>query len=150
MLQLVLVLRRADDHVRHDARVRDVEHALVRLAVIADETGAVDADRHRQRLQRDVVDELIERALQEGRVNVDDGLESRFRHSRGHDHRVLFGDADVEHALGEMFPHFDERGALEHRRADGHDLLVALHQIDERPGEHLRVRVARHRVRRNG
>ena len=60
MLQLVLVFGGGDDHVRHDAGVRDVEHALVRLAVVADEPRAIDADGDRERLQGDVVNELVE------------------------------------------------------------------------------------------
>jgi hypothetical protein len=74
MLQLVLVLGRGDRHVRNHAAVRDVEDALVRLSVVADQPRPVDADRHRQVLERDVVDELVEGALEERRVDRHDRL----------------------------------------------------------------------------
>ena len=93
----------ADRHAGSDARVGDVEDALVGLAVVADEAGAVDADRDRQLLERDVVDDLVEGALEERRVDRDDRLQSGLGHPARHDDRVLLGDADVEDAVGEGF-----------------------------------------------
>ena len=48
--------------------------ADVRRAVGADDARAVDREHHRQVLQRDVVDQLVVGALQERRVDGDDGL----------------------------------------------------------------------------
>ena len=106
VLQLVLVLGRRNGHVRYAARIADVEDSLVRLPVVADEARAVDADRDGQRLDGNVVDELVERALEERRVDRDDGLPAFLRHARGHDDGVLLGDPDVVDALGKMLPHF--------------------------------------------
>ena len=50
----------------------------------------------------DVVDGLIERALEEGRVDRDDRPPAAHREAGRHRHRVLLGDADVEEAVGEL------------------------------------------------
>ena len=47
----------------------DVEHALMRLAVASDDTGAVDAQHQMVLSQRRVVDQLIIGALQEGGID---------------------------------------------------------------------------------
>ena len=49
--------------------IGDVEGAGVGRAVRADEPGAVDGEAHRQALERDVVDDLVVAALEEGRVD---------------------------------------------------------------------------------
>ena len=67
--QLVLVRRRHHHEVRHAAEVGEVERALVRRAVGADEAAAVEREGDRQALERDVVDDLVVGALQEGRVD---------------------------------------------------------------------------------
>ena len=72
MLQLVLVHRRGDDGVRQAPEVGNVEGAVVRLAVLADDAGAVGDERDGQVLQADVVDDLVERPLEEGRVDRDE------------------------------------------------------------------------------
>ena len=71
----------------------------MRRAVLADEAGAVEAERHGQVLQADIVDELVVGALRERRIERDDGVHARGRHAGGQRHRVLLGDADVEEAL---------------------------------------------------
>ena len=50
-------------------------------AVAADEARAIDRERHRQILQRDVVDQLIVRALQERRIDRDDRPQAFARHA---------------------------------------------------------------------
>ena len=62
------------DHVRQAAQVGDVEGAVVGRAVVADEAGAVHREDDVELLQADVVDDLVEGALQEGRVDRADRL----------------------------------------------------------------------------
>ena len=68
-------------------------------AVAADEAGAVEREHHRQVLQRDVVDQLVVAALQEGRVDRHHRLQALAGQAGGEGDRVLLGDRDVEVAL---------------------------------------------------
>ena len=77
------------------AEVGDVEDAVVGRAVVADEPGAVHREDDVQLLQADVVDDLVEGALQEGRVDRADRLGALEREAGGEQDRVLLGDADV-------------------------------------------------------
>ncbi len=56
------------------AQVGDVEDAVVRRPVVADEAGAVHREGDVELLETDVVDDLVEGALQERRVDRADGL----------------------------------------------------------------------------
>ena len=60
-------------------------------------------------LQADVVDDLVEGALQEGRVDRADRLGALEREAGGEQHRLLLGDADVEVLLGQLLLQ-DRRG----------------------------------------
>ena len=75
--ELGLVGGREHHHVRDGAQVREVEHAVMRRAVLAHEPGAVQAEDHVQVLQRDVHDQLVVGALQERRVDRDDRQHAR-------------------------------------------------------------------------
>ena len=99
--QLLLVAGRRDDQVRQLALRRQREHALVAGAVLAHEAGPVDADDHRRIVLADVVDDLVEGALEERGVERDDGPLAAEREARGERHRVLLGDAHVVHPVRE-------------------------------------------------
>ena len=135
MAKLLLVLWRHDAHVGHLAQVREVEDAVMRRAVLADEAGAVEAERHGQVLQADIVDELVVGALRERRVERDDGVHARGRHASGQRHRVLLGDADVEEALRVRLAEGLEARARRHGRRDGEDVGAVLRELDERLAE---------------
>ena len=70
-------------------------------AVVAGEAGAVEHDRHRQPVQGDVHQQLVERPVEEGRVERDDRMQPGRGEPGGRGHRVLLGDADVVEAVGE-------------------------------------------------
>ena len=91
--QLLLVLGRGDDQVRQLAVRRQGEHALVARAVLADEAGAVDADHHRDVVLADVVDQLVEGALEERRVERHERALAAEREPGRHRDGVLLGDA---------------------------------------------------------
>src|ERR1039457_3612273 len=67
--QLVLVLGHHVDNVGDAAEIADVEQAVVGGTVVGREAAAIHAENHRQVLQADIVNDRIESALQEGRVN---------------------------------------------------------------------------------
>ena len=64
--QLVLVAGRHRDDAGHAAQIRDVEQPVMCRPVVGRESGTVHAERNRKVLQRDVVDDHVVSALQEG------------------------------------------------------------------------------------
>ena len=80
-------------------------------AVGADQPGAVDREAHRQVLDRHVVDHLVVGALEEGRIDRAERPHALRGKARGKGHRVLFGDADVEGAVGVRLGELVEPGA---------------------------------------
>ena len=133
--QFVLVLGRHQHQAGNAAQVGNVEEPVMGGAVVAGEPGAVHAEKHRQLLQRDVVHDGIEGALQERRIDGAHGTEAARGHARREDHRVLFGDAHVEIALGMMGPEQIEAGAVGHGRGDGDNALILVGQLGQRIGE---------------
>src|SRR3989442_14068137 len=71
---------------------------------------------HRQVLDRDVVDQLVVAALQEGRIDAQDRPHALAGEARGKRHRVLLGDADVEVAAGKTLRVLHPAGAFADRR----------------------------------
>ena len=124
--QLRLVHRGHDRHARDGPQVGEVEAAVVGGAVVADEAAAVDREHHRQVLDGGVVDDRVERALQERRVDGAHRPEAVDREAAGEHDRVLLGDADVVRPLGERRHHVLHPRALEHRGGDADDARVAL------------------------
>ena len=105
---------------------------MVRRAVLADESGAVEAEHDVQVLQGDVHDELVVGALQERRVDGDDRAHAADGEAGGEADRVLLGDADVVEAVGKRLGEGVEAGARGHRGGDRDDALVALGRRDQR------------------
>ena len=122
--QLLLVARRRQDEVGQLAQRREREHALVARAVLAHEAGPVDADDDRHVVLADVVDDLVEGALQEGRVERHEGPLAGDGQPGGQGHGVLLGDADVEDALRVALAEGGHAGAGGHAGRDGHDAVV--------------------------
>ena len=130
-----LVARGHHDDVGEGAEVGDVEGAVVGGAVVADEAGAVHGEDDVQLLQADVVDDLVEGALEEGRVDRADRLRALDREARGEQDRVLLGDADVVVLLGQLLVELVEPGPSRHRRGDPDHARVALGLLDQGVGE---------------
>ena len=122
------------------AEIGDVEAAGMGRAVGADQPGAVDGEADRQILDRDVVDDLVVGALQEGRIDRAERPHPLRGEAGGEGHRMLLGDADVEAAVGEF-----RAANLSSPVPDGiaaviaHDLVVARRLGDQRLGEHAGV-----------
>ena len=102
MLQFVLVLGRHDDHIGDRAHVGEIENAVVRRAVGADQAAAVESQHHMEILQTDIVQNLVVAALQKSRIDRHHRNVTFGRHAGGEGHRMLFGDADIVGALGEF------------------------------------------------
>ena len=107
-------------------------------AVVAGEPGAVHAEQNRQLLQRHIVNDRVERALEECGVNGAHGAKTARGHPGGEDDGVLLGDAHVEVALGMMRPEEVESGAVGHGSGDGHNTGILIGQIGEGVGKGFR------------
>ena len=142
MHELGFVGGRHDDKAGQAAEIGEVERAGMGLAVLADEAGPVDREAHRQFLDRHVVHDLVVGALQEGRVDRGERLHALGGEAGGKGHRMLFGDADIEAALGKAVAEQVEPGARRHRRGDRDDAVVGLGLLDQRLGEDAKCRTA--------
>ena len=95
---------------RHDRepgdrpQVGEVEDAVVGGAVVAHQAAAVDREHDRQVLDGRVVDDRVERALQERGVDGAHRAVAGDGQAAGEHHGVLLGDAHVVGALGERGP----------------------------------------------
>ncbi len=64
--ELVSVLRGGNDHIRDAHQIRQIERTVMRWSVLPHESCAVQTERHGNRLDRHIVDDLVIAALQEG------------------------------------------------------------------------------------
>ena len=142
--QLFAVHGRHHYHPRNHAQVTQVERAVVRRPVGANQPAAIEREKHRQLLNRHVVNDLIDRPLQERRVDADDRPQPVAGHPRGRSHRVLLGDAHIVGAIGKLFLEAElqtrQPGPLQHRGRDGDDAIIAPGGLAQRVNEHLRQR----------
>ena len=126
----------------------------MRISVVADDTGAVNAKHKVQPLQRCVVDEHVIRTLQKARVDRCDRLESLLCHAAGHRDGVPLGDADVIQTLGMRLGKRLQPRSGQHGRRDGDDGRIFVRKLRKRLTEHVRkIRLRRrqcagHRVKR--
>ena len=67
-----------------------------------DDQEAREREHHGEVLQRHVMHQLVVAALQEGRIDGDDGFQALAGESCRKCHGVLFGDADIEIAVGKL------------------------------------------------
>ncbi len=135
--QFSLVGGREHHHVGNRAQVAQVEHAVVRRTVLADESGTVEAEDHVQVLQRDVHDHLVVGTLHERRVDRDDRQKTADRQAGRHADGVLLGDTDVVEAVRIRLGEAIQARAGRHGRRDGDDALIPGSLRDERARERL-------------
>ena len=83
------------------------------------------------------MDDLVEGALEEGRVDRGKGLHAVGGKPRGEGHGMLFGQPDIERAMRKRLLERVDAGAGRHRGGDGDDLVVLLGLGDQAVGEHL-------------
>ena len=129
--QLGEACRTEDAHIWHGAQIADVKAAVVRIAVIADDAGAVNAEHQMQPLQRRVVNEHVIRTLQETRVNRRDRLEPLLCHTAGHRDRVPLCNADIIEPVRVVRGKGCQARTGQHGRRDGDDRRVFIRQLRE-------------------
>ncbi len=72
------------------------------LAVLTDDAGSIDGENNRQVLYADIVDNLVECALQEGGVDSHNGDEALRGKAGGEGYCMLLADSDIEDSFGEL------------------------------------------------
>lgn len=98
----IFIARGHYHHIRNTAQEGEIERSLMRLAVCADDPGAVDSKQHRQLLDSHIVDHLIVGSLQEGGVDRHHRLVVANRQPGGEGDRMLLGNGDVKVPIGEF------------------------------------------------
>ena len=83
--------------------------------------------------------DLVERTLQEGRINRRERFHPVSGKTGRERHRMLFGQPDIKRAIREfLFKHINA-GTGRHRRGNGHDLVVVARFFDQGFGIHLGI-----------
>ena len=88
-------------------------------------------------MQGHVQQHLIKGAVEERRVQRDYGFHSRDGEPGRRGDRVLFGDADVVHPVGEGLSERQEARRTQHGGRDRDDAWIATGDVDEFSAEHL-------------
>ena len=83
-------------------QIGDVQQSVVRWTIATRDAAAIQAKLHIQILNADVVNHLIEGALQESRVDRANRFQSFARHAGRKGDAVLFGDAHIKRAFGKF------------------------------------------------
>mmetsp|Transcript_57071 Transcript_57071/g.48165 ORF Transcript_57071/g.48165 Transcript_57071/m.48165 type:complete len:300 (-) Transcript_57071:1156-2055(-) len=133
--QLDLIRGRHNDYVGKCAQIGQIVAAVMRGAVIANETGAINHEAHWQTLNDDVVHKLIIPALQEGRVDGAEGLEPLHCHARRESNGMLLGDAHIKRAFREKTPEVVEACSSRHCCRDSHDRWVLTRELTQGVGK---------------
>ena len=141
--EFILILGLHQRDVRHAPQVGDVEETVVRRAIARRNAGAVHAERHRQALQADVMDDHVVGALQESGVNRADRPEVARGQAGGEEGRVFLGDADVVILTRQRLLELVKPGTGGHRGGDADNLGIGLGLTDQQSAEDILPRLGR-------
>src|SRR5690606_27884091 len=117
----------------------DVECTTMRCAVGSHEPGAIDREPDRQVLDRDIMDDLVESALQEGGIDRRERLVALGGESRRKGYGMLFGNAHIEYAPGKFLAEKVQSGSIRHGRRNGDDLVVLARFLHQSLGKYLGI-----------
>ena len=104
-------------------------------AIGTNKSGAINREADRERLDRDVMHDLVVAALQEGGIDRRERLVAFRRQPGAEGHRMLFGNADIEGALGKFLLEQVEAGAGRHRGGNRDDFRILFRFLDQALGE---------------
>ena len=116
--------------------------AVMRRAVGAGQAGAIEQERDRQILQRHFLENLVEAALQERAVDIDDRPQAGFGLPGGERDGVRFANAGVEKPIGKRFADRLQLVSLAHGGGQHGDARIAVHLRRQSPGWRRRYRRA--------
>ena len=110
----------------------------MRDAIRPDRARAVHAEDDRKVRDADIVHHLVDRTLEERRVDCDDGTPPARRKSRRERDHVPFGDADVEKPIRKDLRELGKSRPVLHARRQRHDPLVLQRRLANRLAEAIR------------
>ena len=125
LAQLVKARGAEDLHAGHLPEVADVEHPLMRVAVLADNAAAVDSQHDMELLQSNVMQQHIIGTLQKRGVYRRDRLHPLLGKPGGHADRMALGNADVKEPGRKLGRKLVKSRAVLHGGGNGADGLVA-------------------------
>ena len=103
---------------------REVVDALVGGAVLAHHAGAVHAEDHGEVGDADIVHNLVDRPLEEGRIDGHEWAHAAGGQAGGKGDHVPLGDSNVAEAVGKFLRKGGKARSLLHGRRDGADAPV--------------------------
>ena len=139
MHELGLVGRSHHANARNHATIYDIEHAVVRRAIVAHEPCAIEA-KHHIGIRKGIIDyELVKRTLHERRVNAHDGLFPAKRQAARKRDGMFLGNTRINKSLREFLRERGQARAIFHGSRDGDNIVVALGFSDNSLREYARV-----------
>ena len=114
----------------HDAGDRQVPHSVVRSAIGAGDTGAVEDEGDARPVECAVHEDLVEGPVEEGRIDRDDRVQAGEGQAGGHRRGMLLGDADVEDAIGVGIGKTLQPHRNHHRSRDRDNVLALAAEFD--------------------
>ena len=144
--QVVRVGGLADRQVRQTAQHGNVEQAVVRAPVVPHAPRAVHGEDDGQLQEADVVHHLVDGALEEGRIDGDDGPHPRLRKPRRERHQMLLADAHVEEPPRKRPREGGEARPVAHGRRQRADPRIRAGGLHERVSEDLAPARGRRRL----
>ena len=113
--KVVLVAGREHRHVGEQSQVAEIEGAVVRGAIRARQPGPVEHKHNRQVLEADLLEDLVERPLEERAVDVDDRPAAGLGLPCREGHGMRLADPHVEEPLRKLLANGFKLVALAHR-----------------------------------
>ena len=101
------------------------------------QSSPVDRKKHRQILERNIMDELVIAPLQKCRVNRQHRPLSLAGDARGKRHGMLLSNADIKITLGKSTGIFLHARSFAHRGCDGDDTRILLGHIAQPAAKNL-------------
>jgi hypothetical protein len=117
----------------------DIINTLVRFPVISNKARPVKCEYHRKSLNTDIVENLVERSLKEGRIYCADWFSALAGESRGKGDRMLLTNTDIKEPLRMRSLERIQSRSTRHGGGDRDHVRVAIREFDGSLRKNLRI-----------
>ena len=111
----------------------------MRRSIRPHETASIEDEHDVQALKCAIVDHLIEGALEERRIDGNDGNISLGRHTRCERDGMLFGNTHVKKTFRHLAMQMDQAGAIRHGGRNAYHFIVLPAHFDEGLAKNCRI-----------